>query len=136
MSEEYKAFVSKFFERLVREGRAPEELMNPDFVYHVPGMAALDVEAVHQRTSALGAAFSDISRVQEDMVAEGDKVAFRSKLEMTHTGEFMGIAATGKKISFTEIGIMRIEDSKAAELWAISDSLGFMQQIGAMASPE
>jgi predicted ester cyclase len=136
MSEENKALVRKFFDLLVREGRAPEELMVPDFLYHVPGVPPLDIEAVNQRTSALAAAFSDISRTLEDMVAEGDKVAFRSSIEMTHTGEYMGIEGAGTQISFTEIGIMRIASGNVAEMWALSDSVGFMQQIGAMPSPD
>jgi predicted ester cyclase len=136
MSEENKALVRKFFDLLVREGRAPEELMVPDFLYHVPGVPPLDIEAVNQRTSALAAAFSDISRTLEDMVAEGDKVAFRSSIEMIHTGDYMGIEGAGTQISFTEIGIMRIANGNVAEMWALSDSVGFMQQIGAMPSPD
>ena len=136
MSEENKALVREFFELLVRERRAPEELMDPGFLYHVPGVPLLDIEAVHQRTSALAAAFSDIGRTLEDIVAEDDKIAFRSSLEMTHTGEYMGAAGTGAQTSFTEIGIIRIANGKVREMWALSDTVGFMQQIGAMPSPD
>ena len=136
MSEKNKALVREFFELLVREVRAPDELMVPDFHYHVPGVPPLDIEAVNQRTSALAAAFSNISRTLEDMVAEGDKVAFRSSIEMTHTGEYMGIEGEGAQISFTEIGIVRIANGKVAEMWALSDSVGFMEQIGAMPKPD
>ena len=136
MSEENKALVRKFFELLVREGKAPEDLMVPDFLYHVPGVPPLDIEAVNQRTSALASAFSDVSRTLEDIVAEGDKVGFRSNIVMTHTGEYMGIVGTGAQISFSEIGIMRIENGKVSEMWALSDSVGFMQQIGAMPTPD
>lgn len=136
MSEVNKAHVRKFFELLVRERKAPEELMLSDFLYHVPGIPPLDIEAVNQRTSALAAAFSDISRTLEDMVAEGDRVAFRSNIEMIHTGEYMGIEGTGAQVTFIEIGIMRIANGKVGEMWALSDSVGFMQQIGAMPSPD
>ena len=110
--------------------------MLSDFLYHVPGIPPLDIEAVNQRTSALAAAFSDISRTLEDMVAEGDRVAFRSNIEMIHTGEYMGIEGTGAQVTFIEIGIMRIANGKVGEMWALSDSVGFLQQIGAMPSPD
>ena len=110
--------------------------MDPGFLFQVPGVPPLGIEAVHRRTSALAAAFSDISRTLEDIVAEDDKVAFRSSLETTHTGEYMGARGTGAQISFTEIGITRIANGKVREMWALSDTVGFMQQIGAMPSPD
>jgi predicted ester cyclase len=81
------------------------------------------------------AAFSDIEHIEEDIVAEGDRVGFRTRLRMAHTGEFMGIAGSDRQIPVVEMRIMRIENGKTAERWGLLDTLGLLQQIGSMLSP-
>ena len=68
----------------------------------------------------------------EDMIAENDKVAARITMTGTHTGDFFGIPATGKKISFSGIYVVRIENGKIVEHWGEEDSIGLLQQLGAM----
>jgi predicted ester cyclase len=133
-TEENKALVRRFFELLELELRVPEELLGPGFTYHVAGSPPKDLEASKQRAREFLAAFSDLKHVEEDMVAEGDRVAFRSRLEGTHTGEFMGVAGSDKQISVVEMGIMRIENGKIAEMWGLLDTLGLLRQIGAIPS--
>ena len=48
----------------------------------------------------------------------------------THDGDLMGIAPTGKKASWSEIGILRIADGKVVESWYDVDMLGMMGQLG------
>ena len=48
----------------------------------------------------------------------------------THDGDLMGIAPTGKKVEWTEIGILRIADGKVVESWYDVDMLGLMGQLG------
>ena len=136
MSQENRALVRRFFELLERGQRIPEELLGPGFTYHVPGSPPKDLEATRQRMGVFSAGFSDIKHIEEDMVAEGDRVALRTRLEMTHTGEFMGVAGSGEQISVVEMGIMRIANGKIAEMWGLLDTLGLAQQIGAMPSPD
>lgn len=124
-----------FFELLEREQKVPEGLLGPGFTYHVPGSPPKDLEATRQRMAVFTAAFSHIRHSIEDMVAEGDGVAFRSRLEMTHTGEFMGVAGSDEQISVVEMGIMRIANGKVAEMWGLLDTMGIMRQMGAMPSP-
>jgi predicted ester cyclase len=70
----------------------------------------------------------------EDMVAESDKVVVRFTYRGTHTGELMGVAPTGKKVSQAGINIFRIAGGKVAEAWAVHDTFGLMQQLGAIPS--
>ena len=70
------------------------------------------------------------------MVAEGDLVGFRSTLEMTHTGEFMGAGGTGERISVVEMGFFRIANGKIAEMWGLLDTMGLLTQTGAMSQGE
>ena len=48
----------------------------------------------------------------------------------THKGEFMGIAATGKKVEVQEVHIARMVGGKMAEHWESVDQLGMMRQLG------
>ena len=132
---ENKAIVRRFFELLGRDQALPEQLLGPGFAYHVAGASPKDLEATRQRMGVFSAAFADIRHIEEDMVAEGDRVAFRTRLEMTHTGEFMGVAGSGEQISVVEMGIMRIANAKIVEMWGLLDMLGLMEQTGAMPSP-
>jgi predicted ester cyclase len=65
----------------------------------------------------------------EDIIAEGDKVWVYLLYTMTHTGEFRGIAPTGKKITERSVYIFRI-DGKITEARSVSDGLDFLKQSG------
>ena len=77
--------------------------------------------------------FPDYQTVIEDIIAEGDKVAARIRMTGTHTGPFMGIPASGRKVDFTGMYIARIEGGKIVEHWSEEDALSLMRQIGVMA---
>ncbi len=62
--------------------------------------------------------------------AEGDRVAIRWTATATHTGELMGIPATGKSVSMNGIMIDRWVNGKVAEHWEQLDMMGLMQQLG------
>jgi predicted ester cyclase len=68
-------------------------------------------------------------------VAEGDWVVHHWTATATHTGEFMGIPATGRRFTAAGIVITRIADGKIAEQWRIVDVFGMMQQLGALPAP-
>jgi steroid delta-isomerase-like uncharacterized protein len=68
----------------------------------------------------------------EDLIAEDDKVVARITMTGTHTGDFFGIPATGKQVSFTGIYIARIADGKIVEHWGEEDSISLLQQLGVM----
>lgn len=136
MSQENKTVVRQFFQLLETDLRVPEELLGPGFIYHVPGVPPIDVDAIKERAAAFVASFSDVKRIEEALVAEGDLVAFRSTLEMTHTGEFMGAVSTGERVSVVEMGFFRIANGKIAEMWGLLDTMGLLTQTGAMSQGE
>ena len=78
------------------------------------------------------AGFSGSRITIEDMVAEGDRVAFRGVVQDIHTGEFMGIPGSGKQIIVPVIGFARLAEGKIVEWWNSPDRLSWMQQIGAL----
>ncbi len=91
------------------------------------------VEHKEEITAFLGA-FPDLHVTVEDLIAEGDKIVGRVTLTGTHLGELMGIPATGKKVSFSEILIVRISNGKVVELSEVADTMSMMQQLGVIPS--
>ena len=110
------------------------ELFTPDFVLHNASMTIQGLEAYKQFLSMYLAAFPDARLTLEDMIAEGDKVVTRQTFRGTHTGDLMGIPATGKQVSLPGIIITRLANGKAVEQWTNYDDLGLLQQLGVVPS--
>src|SRR4051812_15476596 len=69
----------------------------------------------------LRAAFPDMAVTVEDMVSEGDKVVPRQTFSGTHQGTWLGVRATGRKVAWSVIDIVRLEDGLLVEHWAVAD---------------
>jgi len=63
-------------------------------------------------------------------IAEGDLVATRWEFTVTHTGDFMGVAPTGKEITWTGVQIDRFANGKIVESWVDWDKHRFFQGLG------
>lgn len=135
MSTESNIALCRSITDLLDQGKAEEALafFNKDAVIHYPGGSdVLCHEAYKEHRSS----FPNMKHTIEDMFAVDDKVIIRSTIRGTHKGEFMGIPATGKQVKFTSIAIIRFADGKVAEEWVEYDSLGLMQQLGAVNLPQ
>jgi predicted ester cyclase len=75
---------------------------------------------------------TDLRVVIEDMIAEGDKVVMRYRIEGTHEGELFGVPPTGRRVSIESITVERVSGSKIREHWRVTDTLDMMQQLGAI----
>ena len=127
--EENKAIVRSLFEALNKHNPALlDEFYAPDYVNHTLQLRGL--ESLKQLETMLWKGFPDWHETIEDMMAEGDKVCVRYKVTGTNTGEYHGLAPTGKSITFTAISIYRIVDGKIAEGWHVYDFLDLYKQLG------
>jgi steroid delta-isomerase-like uncharacterized protein len=137
--EQNKALLSRVIKEVFNQGKTSliDELFAPGFVEHEeppPGMPP-GREGVKQIVSLFRSAFPDLKVKIDDTIADGDKVVIRSTWSGTHKGEFMGIAPTGKSVSFGVIDIVRIAGGKIVEHWGQMDSMRMMQQLGAVSRP-
>lgn len=127
--EENKAIVRRLFEAVNKRDLALfDELMAPDFVDHA--LQLRGVEANKQLLTIFLKSFPDWHETIEDIIAEGDKVWVRFTATGTHSGEFRGLAPTGKKFTEPAVLIYRIVDGKIVEGWGVSDVLDFFKQLG------
>jgi predicted ester cyclase len=109
--------------------QALDEFMTPDYFDHTNQVG---LEGVKQLFIMGNNGFPDWHENIEDIIAEGDKVWVRLTYTATHTGEFFGIAPTGKKIKFSAVAIYRIVNDKLVEGWFVSESFDFLKQLGAI----
>jgi steroid delta-isomerase-like uncharacterized protein len=126
---------SSFFELLDRhdtERMGQLLVSSTNYSFHPSGMPPMDWNGHKQLLAAVTRAFSDLIHNIIDMVAGGDKVAVRLTVTGTHKGEFQGIPPTGKRLYLDEMAFLTIMDGKITEGWITSDTMGLMQQIGAI----
>lgn len=74
--------------------------------------------------------FPDLQFAIEEMIAEGDRVSTLLLMEGTHTGQWLGIPPSGKRINIRMMTIHRIQNGKIIADLVIVESLGFFQQLG------
>ena len=133
--EQNKQLVRQFFEASDRQdAEMMDQLVSStNYSLHFSGMPPMNWNTNKEQFLApFNKAFPDLRRNIVDMVAEGDKVAVSINVTGTYKGEFQGIPATGKQVSFTAMDILTIIDGKITEEWATADMMGLMQQIGAI----
>lgn len=104
--------------------------MAPESRFYGWAPEPLDADGHKAFMSALLTAFPDSRFIVDDVIAEGDKVAVRHRLQGTHQAELQGIPPTGRQVEVNGIVIFRIENGKVAEAWLNADIMGMMQQLG------
>jgi steroid delta-isomerase-like uncharacterized protein len=112
-----------------------DALLAPDIVFHNASRTIQGREAYKQFILMYFTAFPDAYVTIEDMIAEGDKVAWRYTATGTHQGDLFGIPPTGKSASVPGLVILRYAGGKVAEQWVNFDALGLMQQLGVIPPP-
>jgi steroid delta-isomerase-like uncharacterized protein len=135
--EQNKQLVLQLFEAGDRQDieRMEQLVSTTNYTLHFSGMpTTMDWNGHKQFLAAINSAFADIRHDLGDILAEGeDKVAVRwNNITATHIGEFQGIPPSGKKVSFSAMHFLTINDGKIVEHWINADMMGLMQQIGAI----
>ena len=128
--EKNKALARRYQEEVWGKGDLAliDELLTPDFIDHsLP--EGMDPSFAGAKRAVKGAldAFPDGQWTVEELIAEGDKVVIRWKMQATHEHAFRGIAPGGKPVTIAGITILRITGGKIAERWVNWDSMALRQ---------
>jgi len=112
------------------------ELVSADFVEHTPqpGVAPTR-DGFKQSAIELKKAFPDLRYTIEDSLESGDKIVHRLTARGTMKADYMGMRATGKPATWTEIHIGRVANGRLTEHWGLVDQLGLLVQLGVIQSP-
>jgi steroid delta-isomerase-like uncharacterized protein len=134
MSDENKTIVRRLYLELWNHRKLglAEDLFAPSHALSDPNLsgAAVGPEAYKRQVTRFLTGFPDLRFTIDDMVCEDDKVVVSWIISGTHQGEFMGILATGKKVSVSGITIIALSHGKILDSNVIYDALGLAKQLG------
>ncbi len=113
-----------------------DELVAPDEVHHWGiGGDTNGFAEFSERWGLFLAAFPDLEFSVDLVAAEDDLAATLWTATGTQTGEWQGIAPTGREVTWRGINIFRFACGFIAESWGEADHLGLRAQLGATDVP-
>jgi ketosteroid isomerase-like protein len=129
MAEDLKAVARRTLEEIIPNGDAAglRAVMHPQVVNHGPPAGA--------PPGWVKQGFSERRFEIHQVIAEGDTVVVHCTFHGRHTGQFMGLAPTNQPVAFRQVHIVRFQDGKAVEHWAVRDDLGLGRQLGLFPGP-
>jgi steroid delta-isomerase-like uncharacterized protein len=111
--------------------RHAEFVHNDIVVQFMGGESVAGLDAYIAMMEQVYSGLPDFRVVLEDQFATDDRVVCRSRSRGTHTGEFMGVPASGKPIDYHGISLWEFDGGKARRGWIYLDIPTLMQQLGA-----
>jgi predicted ester cyclase len=137
-TEENKTLARRFYAALntALDGRDPAALTEQDLAVFDEILAPEQARRTKQEgLSWFYSHFGDHRIEITDMIAEGDTVWARVATSGGHTGEWKGIAPTGRRWTNTGVMFFRIADGRVAEWAGQFDQLNLLMQLGAIITP-
>lgn len=136
MSSSNKQIVQQMVDEIINEGKLEliDSLFSPAYTPHDPSNPDRPggIEGAKFFIGMLHSGLTDHHYIVEDMTAEDDRVFYRWTLTGTHSGDLMGIPATGNKINFSGMDSFRLENAKIVESWVVADAMTMLQQLGVL----
>jgi predicted ester cyclase len=126
-----KETVRRMFDEVVNLGKLEliDELWDPDFQSET-AQGTLDLDAFKQFVAGWRAGFADLHCEVADLLAEGDRVAWSVRATGTHSGDFMGLPATGRSVDFDSLNICQFRGGRAYRHKVLMDLPKLMAQLG------
>jgi steroid delta-isomerase-like uncharacterized protein len=125
--------VRTWFDEVWNQGQDTtiDRMLADDAVAHgLPGGPMRGPLAFRAVFAAFRGAFPDIHIAVERTVTEGDVCAAYCHVTGTHTGNALGIPATGRRVDYHGVTIVRVEHGTIREGWNCFDFLTMYQQLG------
>lgn len=133
VGEQPSEIARRYFDEVVNDRRLEvvHEVFADDFLNHAaPVGQQLGTDALIEFFASLQLGFPDFRARLDELVPAGDRITVRFTFSGTHTGEFMGLAPTGRRVTMSGIDLLRVADGRIIELWGHEDWLGLLQQLG------
>jgi len=131
-----RRFVDEFWN--ARDLSVADQIFSPKCITHqLRGNEAVTAprnpETIKKEAADWLEAFPDLRFELIQTLAEEDRVASQIQVTGIHTGEWMGIPATQRPVSFPLFVIHRFENQKIIEDWVLVGTLTLFQQLGIVA---
>lgn len=130
-----RRLVEAFYERLWNRGErdAMTELLAEDVRFRGSlGHQSQGRDGFWRYVEMVRAAFPDFHNALEECIAERGRVAARLTWTGTHRGHFLGLAPSGRRISYQGVGLFTIANGRIAEAWIVGDGYALLRQLGAL----
>jgi len=136
--EENKQFIQRFVEETLNRQNldAVDELVATHFIEDVPlpGQGP-GRDGLKYAIGMLLDAFPDMTWAIDEQIAEGEKVVSRFTWTGTHRSAFLGIPPTHRQVTVWGVVIDVVQQGQLVESRILMDTLGLMQQLGAIPGP-
>jgi predicted ester cyclase len=134
--ETLKRLAEEYYRVIDKEGPgAGKGYHTTPSAYHGANHTGFENLTPKQMGEAFYTAFPDFTHVIMDQVAQGDIVMERIRYFATHSGEFMGIPATGRKITYTGMDWVRFEQGRSVERWGVANEFELRRQLLGLPDP-
>lgn len=131
--EQNKSIVIRFNKEVIEQGNVETfyAIMDNHFINRTAPIGAPNgpESMIHFFNNILRPAFPDLKVIIHEQIAEGDKVTTRKSIHATHSGVFMNIPASNKKVIIDIIDIVRLKDGKYIEHWGMNNMHHVMTQL-------
>lgn len=87
--------------------------------------------ALSNYQAGVASAFSDLAMTEEDVIEAGDTLVIRSVISAVHSGEFLGVAATGRKVTYDAVDMFRVAEGRIVWRFLLCDWKGVLDQLTA-----
>ncbi len=129
------AVIRRFYDELWNgwDLTVADEIVAPDLRFRGSlGTSLAGIEAFKGYVEQVREAFPDWHNRVDELIAEGDKVVARMTWSGTHRGELLGIAPTGRRVTYVGAAIFRLADAKIQDAWIVGDTQELWRALGAV----
>ena len=132
---DYKAVAQEMYKAIAAGGDVDsvvDKYLAEDFIEHeeLPGMDHTR-DTPRQLFKMMHSAITDFHVDVHDLLQDGDKVVARVSFVGTHTGEFMGVPASGNPVDIKAIDILQFRGDQCVAHWGVMDMAGALAQMSA-----
>jgi len=126
------AVLNRYYDEVWNRGELAvlDEVVSLELVGHDPAIGDFGFEQLKQLVLMFRRGFPDFQVTAEDVVAQADRVALRFRSEGTFRVEFMGMAPTGERVSYTGLVMYRFARCQVVEIWMGWDPASLVRRIG------
>jgi predicted ester cyclase len=132
---ENKRLVRRYLEEIVNTGNVDRlaEFISPDYRERgdKTGQSS-GLEGAKRHVLGVRQTYPDLHVTVDQQIAEGEWVVTRITARGTHSGAWLGIAPTGKKVEITGVNIDRVVDGRIVEHGGAANLLEPLLAIGAI----
>ena len=136
-SNQTTEFVQRLFKEVFEGGQldVADEILTPDFTfqYPFPGFPP-GAEGIKEFAKTFHAAFPKFEVEIHSLFGDEDGVLIRWTFRGEHKGDLLGVPASNKYVTFSAIGeyVNHGIGGRLTAGWLEMDTLGLMQQVGAV----